>query len=66
MNNTITILRWDTGEVFGYGRLTKSKRVGLWTYFYKNGQLRQKGKYNNKGIRVRETWKYFYEEGKEY
>ncbi len=63
MNNVINILRWNTGEVYGYGKLNKSKRIGPWTYFYKTGQLRQKGKYNNNGLRVEETWEYYDEKG---
>ena len=39
------------------------KKIGMTREFYKTGQLRQKGKYNNNGLRVEETWEYYDEKG---
>ena len=66
-NKVITLLRYATGEVLGYGcQPTKDLRIGTWVYFHKNGQLWQKGDYDHKGKRIRRTWHYFDEQGEEF
>lgn len=54
-----------TGEFSGKGMYKDGRRVGEWEFYYPNGKLEQKGKFDNKG-REQGTWKWYYESGKLY
>lgn len=52
----------NSGEFKGKGLYTNDKRTGDWIFYYPNGKIEQKGKYDKKG-RAQGEWKWFYENG---
>lgn len=52
----------NTGEFRGKGMYADDKRTGDWIFYYPNGQIEQRGKYDKKG-RAQGEWKWFYENG---
>jgi len=52
----------NSGEFKGKGLYTNDKRTGDWIFYYPNGNIEQKGKYDKKG-RAQGEWKWFYENG---
>jgi len=51
-----------SGDTVVIGKVIKGKNVGLWTYWYKNGQLRSKTMYSKDGVLDGEDVD-FYEDG---
>lgn len=51
-----------TGEFKGKGLYANDKRINEWTFYYPNGKIEQKGRYDKKG-RAQGEWKWFYENG---
>ncbi len=52
----------NSGEFKGKGLYANDKRIGEWIFYYPNGQIEQRGKYDKKG-RAQGEWKWFYENG---
>jgi antitoxin component YwqK of YwqJK toxin-antitoxin module len=52
---------YASGELKSEGDFTDGKRVGMWTFYHKNGQVEQKGKYL-RGMPQGE-WKWYYADG---
>lgn len=52
----------NTGEFKGKGLYANDKRIGDWIFYYPNGTIEQRGKYDKKG-RTQGEWKWFYENG---
>ena len=53
----------ETGVVISEGQVNEfNKKIGLWKFFYKTGELKAKGKYNKN--RKTGKWKYYYKSGK--
>ena len=50
------------GELKAVGDYKEGFREGLWTYYFTNGQIEQKGKYNAKG-KPTGKWVWYYENG---
>ena len=53
---------FSNGAVKSIGKFIDSKKVGLWTYYYENKNIRQTGSYNNDGFYTGE-WKWYYRDG---
>lgn len=53
---------YENGELHGEGAFVNNKKVGKWSYYYRDGQKEQTGSYNNAG-NPEGTWKWYYESG---
>ena len=53
----------ETGTVISMGQVNEfNKKIGLWKFLYKTGELKAEGKYNKN--RKTGKWKYYYKSGK--
>ena len=50
------------GKFKSQGTYLNNYKVGEWVFYYPNGKVEQKGKYDNKG-RAQGPWKWYYESG---
>ncbi|GAB5538124.1 MAG: hypothetical protein Salg2KO_02270 [Salibacteraceae bacterium] len=53
---------YPTGELKAVGSYSGGYKTGSWEYYFKDGTLEQKGKYDQKG-RPDGDWKWYYESG---
>lgn len=57
------VYHFDDGVLLAKGEMTGDKTTGHWEFYYKNGNLKTVGDYNNDGKREG-TWTYYFENGK--
>ncbi|MDR2036693.1 MAG: hypothetical protein LBQ60_02080 [Bacteroidales bacterium] len=47
---------YDDGKVASTGELKNGKRYGMWTFFYENGDVQEKGTYENDKYKLLDAW----------
>jgi len=56
-------LTYDNNSKRSIQQYINGKDYGKWTFYYSNGQIETKGKFNKSGERIGK-WKYYYKNGK--